>query len=226
MSSFGEHYRVNENYNFELKEGEYDAKISKVELKNSKSGKPMACITFVLENKAMITYYLVDDRSTPEHSSNSDARITRFFDCFNIKRGNFQIKTWINAKGRVKIGLGKANEKGEAYFEVKKLIIKNKPSTPPQQKPTPPRTQSEKKECEDANNRVSQKQYIKENRRPSEAELMKDAKKQGLQVSDDYTWEDFEDYENSEEYSEPESYEEYEGYEEYEQNNQDEEIIY
>lgn len=129
---FGEEYKVNEDYDFSIKPGEYIVLIKKVELKESKSGKPMAVLTLSINGNFKIMYFLVDDRSDIEAYNRTNATLTRFFDCFKIARGNFKTETWLNKKGKVLLDYGKPTSDGNKYLEVKKLIVQtpNAPEVP------------------------------------------------------------------------------------------------
>lgn len=120
---FGEKYKVNEDYDFSIKPGEYIVLIKKVELKESKSGKPMAALTLSINSNFKIMFFLVDDRSDIEAYNRTNATLTRFFDCFKIARGNFKTDTWLNKKGKVLLDYGKPTSDGNKYLEVKKLIV-------------------------------------------------------------------------------------------------------
>lgn len=130
---FGEEYKVNEDYDFSIKPGEYIVLIKKVELKESKSGKPMAVLTLSINGNFKIMFFLVDDRSDIEAYNRTNATLTRFFDCFKIARGNFKTETWLNKKGKVLLDYGKPTSDGNKYLEVKKLIVQTSkaPETPP-----------------------------------------------------------------------------------------------
>lgn len=130
---FGEEYKVNEDYDFSIKPGEYIVLIKKVELKESKSGKPMAVLTLSINGNFKIMFFLVDDRSDIEAYNRTNATLTRFFDCFKIARGNFKTETWLNKKGKVFLDYGKPTSDGNKYLEVKKLIVQTSkaPETPP-----------------------------------------------------------------------------------------------
>jgi len=124
MGAFGQHYKVNVGYTQSLRESDYTCTIVSAKEQVSKSGKPMVAIELSVENNGVIRYFLVDDRSDPLRSMLSDVRITRFFDCFNIRRGLFNFNAWIGKKGLVHIGKGKPDPQGYVYPEVKKLYTK------------------------------------------------------------------------------------------------------
>lgn len=120
---FGDEYQEDEDYKISLKEGTFKATIKEVALKKTQeTGKPMAVILLEVEG-GVINYYLVDDRSSKEASKRSNMNITRFFDCFRIKRNTFDFDKWINKKGTIKIGKTKPNDEGKTFFEVKQLIV-------------------------------------------------------------------------------------------------------
>lgn len=124
MGRFGQHYKVNVGYIQNMKEGDYNCVILSAKEQESKTGKPMVAIELNVANNGLIRYFLVDDRSDPRKSMLSDVRITRFFDCFDIRRGLFNFNAWIGKKGLVHIGEGKPDKQGYIYLEVKKLYTK------------------------------------------------------------------------------------------------------
>ncbi len=129
MQRFGNGYQIDEGYSTDIKPGEYESKIIKAKESTTKTGNPMIEIRLQLQNSGFINYFLVDDRSTKEKAMFTNQRITKFFDCFRIQRGDFNINHWVGAKGRVKVGFGKPTPTGVVYSEVKNLLI------PPKQSP-------------------------------------------------------------------------------------------
>jgi|GEM_PF-1287009 len=121
--TFGQNYKIDEGYFVEIKPGEYIASIASITERQTRNGKPMLEIKLRLENGGLISYYLVDDQSDDEASMRSNQRITKFFDCFRIKRGNFNTKQWQGAKGRVKLDYGKPSNDGSVFIEVKNLLL-------------------------------------------------------------------------------------------------------
>ena len=85
MGRFGQHYKVNVGYIQNMEEGDYNCVIFSAKEQESKSGKPMVAIELNVANNGLIRYFLVDDRSDALKSMLSDVRITRFFDCFDIR---------------------------------------------------------------------------------------------------------------------------------------------
>ena len=128
--TFGQNYKIDEGYFVEVKPGEYMAKIASITERQSKSGKPMLELKLRLENGGLVSYFLVDDQSNAEACIRTNQRITKFFDCFRIKRGNFNIRQWQGAKGRVKLDYGRPSNDGSVYIEVKNLILPSKEATP------------------------------------------------------------------------------------------------
>ncbi len=124
--TFGQNYKIDEGYFVEVKPGEYMAKIASITERQSKSGKPMLELKLRLENGGLVSYFLVDDQSDAEACIRTNQRITKFFDCFRIKRGNFNIRQWQGAKGRVKLDYGRPSNDGSVYIEVKNLILPSK----------------------------------------------------------------------------------------------------
>ena len=124
MGRFGQYYKVNVGYIQNMEEGDYNCVIFSAKEQESKTGKPMVAIELSVEDNGLIRYFLVDDRSDPLKSMLSDIRITRFFDCFDIRRGLFNFNAWIGKKGLVHIGQGKPDKQGYIYLEVKKLYTK------------------------------------------------------------------------------------------------------
>ena len=121
--TFGQNYKIDEGYFVEVKPGEYTASIASITERQTRNGKPMLEIKLRLENGGLISYYLVDDQSDDEASMRSNQRITKFFDCFRIKRGNFNTKQWQGARGRVKLDYGKPSNDGSVFIEVKNLLL-------------------------------------------------------------------------------------------------------
>ncbi len=124
--AFGEHFRIDENYGgSNFKAGEWDCTIVKAEEKTSQSGNEMVVLDFDIPEQGQLKYYLVDDKSSEEAWIRTNQNITRFFDCFNIQRGNFRISSWIGARGKIAIDKGEPTSSGKQYFEVKRLIVEN-----------------------------------------------------------------------------------------------------
>lgn len=126
---FGKGYRVNSGYGGKLSTGDYFVTIKNVTLEKTRNGHPMAKIIMdVHDTGNTIAYYLTDNRSNEKNIEWSNKRLTKFFDCFSIERGNFRTKTWIGHKGRVHIGKTEEREDGRSWFEIKYLIVTDRDS--------------------------------------------------------------------------------------------------
>lgn len=122
---FGNGYEINTSYGGKISTGDYSVTIIEVVLAKTKSGHPMAKIKMDVEDSGShIFYYLVDNRSNEKNIEWTNKRLTKFFDCFNINRGNFKTNTWLGRKGLVHIGKTQEREDGKSWFEIKYLIVK------------------------------------------------------------------------------------------------------
>jgi hypothetical protein len=100
-----------------FEEGEYLMKIIKVEEAVSKSGNDMFAFKLITAKSPIeFKYWLVKN----EHFNKN---ATRFFDCFGIRRGDFNINNWVGKKGKGFIAKGQPNDEGKSYFEIKYLIV-------------------------------------------------------------------------------------------------------
>ena len=121
---FGNDYTINTAYGGKISPGDFEVTITEVVLEKTKSGHPMAKIKMdVQDTGSHIFYYLVDNRSNDKNIEWSNKRLTKFFDCFCIQRGNFKTNTWIGHKGMVHIGKTKEREDGKSWFEIQYLIV-------------------------------------------------------------------------------------------------------
>lgn len=118
-------YTVDENYfNNNFKVGEWECEITKAEERMSKKSNPMLVLSFMIAEQGTLYYYIVDDVSSEDAWRRRNQNLTRFFDCFSIKRGNFDYNSWIGKRGIIKIDKRAPNENGEQKgFEVKALIV-------------------------------------------------------------------------------------------------------
>lgn len=133
---FGSNYEVDTSYGGKLSTGDYIVVIKDVTLERTKNGHPMAKIILdVHDTGGRITYYLVDNRSNEKNIEWSNRRLTKFFDCFSIERGNFKTNTWIGHSGEVHIDKAEEREDGKSWFEIKYLIVKKRNTV--QNKDTP-----------------------------------------------------------------------------------------
>lgn len=119
-------YQVDENYGSGFKEGEFYGVIKEVVQKQSFKGNDMLVVTVEIEGQGSLRYFLVDDVSSEEAYIRRNQNLTRFFDCFKIRRGNFDTRQWIGARGLVRIAKGEPNENGRQYFEIKSLLVEQR----------------------------------------------------------------------------------------------------
>lgn len=106
----------------------------------------MAVITLAIkESPIEFRYWIVENEFFNKN-------MTKFFDCFKIRRGDFDMSHWIGKYGYVHIAKGKPNENGMSFLEIKALVIPqgqppHEERYPAEQKkpyarPTPERKQS------------------------------------------------------------------------------------
>ncbi len=123
--SFGSFYQEADYNTTAFKEGRFDCILISAELKMSSTKKEMVEMEFSIPNQGKLKYWLVDDQSSQEAHDRTNANMTRFFDCFKIRRGNFNINQWVGKKGIIEIAKGSPNADGKVFFEIKKLIVNN-----------------------------------------------------------------------------------------------------
>lgn len=125
---FGQYYQEDDDYSASYKTGEAKARITKVEIGYTKSGdKLMATIFLDIAEQGPMRYWLVDDRTSEEASERTNKNMTRFFDCFRIRRGDFNTQGWSGKVGIVFIDKGEPNpETGKQYYEIKRLVVPEK----------------------------------------------------------------------------------------------------
>ncbi len=123
--SFGSSYQEADYNSSMFKAGVWDCTITSASLKMSSTNKEMCEMEFSIPNQGKLRYWLVDDQSSQEAHDRTNANMTRFFDCFKIRHGNFSINQWVGRKGKIEIAQGKPNSEGKQYFEIKKLIVEN-----------------------------------------------------------------------------------------------------
>lgn len=128
MDEFKEGYRE-EDYDI-LPPGVYRVRIKNVTKGESKtSGLPMLTIEVVPETDradgdeggagetpVTLKYYIVKNEYYNKN-------MTKFFDCFNIRRDDFEYTNWAGKTGKAYIG---KPESGKQYHEIKNLIVEGK----------------------------------------------------------------------------------------------------
>lgn len=114
----GQYYQEEEYGAATLPEGDYCAKIVGAKEGTAKtSGNPMAIITLAIKESSIeFKYWIVENEYF-------NRNMTKFFDCFKIRRGEFDMNRWVGKYGYVHIAKGKPNEHGLSYLEVKSLVI-------------------------------------------------------------------------------------------------------
>ena len=120
MSNFGSGYQPADytSGGVDIVEDDYKLKIVKVDETTSKKGQPMLVVELAIA-QASITFrhYIVENEYF-------DGNMTKFFDCFNIQRGNFQLSSWAGKYGKGHISKGKPRESdGKSFWEVEYLIV-------------------------------------------------------------------------------------------------------
>jgi hypothetical protein len=139
MTSFGSNYHPADYQSggIDLVEDDYKVRIEKVEETQSKKGQPMLIVELAIA-QASITFrhYIVENEYF-------DGNMTKFFDCFGIPRGNFELERWKGRVGKAHIAKGKPRDTdGKSFWEVAYLIAEKQaprlsPAPFPQQPPQP-----------------------------------------------------------------------------------------
>ena len=203
MRAFGVGYQEDDNYFIELKPGDYNCKIVSALEKLSKSKKPMVEIKLLIDGGGKVFYYLVEDRSSVENIQKSNQRLTKFFDCFKIRRGNFNMRQWIGARGRVRLDFGESLSNGKAYIGVKSLLLPSANNTPYMQtsqpkisntpyasKPTASKYEGNEMQNIQPAQEPQRKAYTNEEYYPTNEEIMQEAREAGLYVSEEYDYDE------------------------------------
>lgn len=129
LQDFGRQYKVNTGYGGKLQAGDYMLTIKSVSLARTKNGHPMAKIIMSVQGTgSTLIYYLTDNRSNEKNIEWSNKRLTKFFDCFCIERGNFKTNSWVGHSGMAHIGKTEEREDGRSWYEIKYLIVTEKDS--------------------------------------------------------------------------------------------------
>jgi hypothetical protein len=115
MDEFKEGYEE-ENYEI-LPDGVYQVEITEVTAGTSKSsGLPMLIVEMKPEGPDItLRYYLVKNEYYNKNA-------TKLFDCFGIRRGDFEYGNWKGKKGKAYIGKKEQETNGIRYHEIKNLI--------------------------------------------------------------------------------------------------------
>jgi hypothetical protein len=116
-------YREEEYGGPSIKAGEYRLKIIKAEEKVFRSGNEGVKIELINKEGNAFFYNIVKNEFF-------NLNLTRFYDCFNIRRGNKSLAEWAGHYGWVYLDKGSPDYEGRAYMEIKRLIVK-KDGAPP-----------------------------------------------------------------------------------------------
>ncbi|MDR0402139.1 MAG: DUF669 domain-containing protein [Treponema sp.] len=109
----------------QIEAGEYRLKIIKAEEKTFKSGNEGINIELESREGNRFFYNIIKNEYF-------NLNLTRFYDCFGIRRGNTTPAQWTNHYGLVYIDKGKPNYEGKTFMEIRRLIVKkdDKPDPP------------------------------------------------------------------------------------------------
>jgi hypothetical protein len=106
-----------EDYNVQIEAGEHQLKIVKAEEKVFNSGNEGIKIELINKDKVKFFYHIIKNDFFNQN-------LTRFYDCFKIRRGETNLNQWVGRFGWAYINLGKSNNDGKSYMEIKYLIVK------------------------------------------------------------------------------------------------------
>ena len=132
MTRFGSNYQPADysSGGVDLVEDDYKVRIEKVEETTSKNNLPMLKVYLAIAQADVIFWHFI------EENDRFDGNMTKFFDCFNIPRGNFEYARWVGRTGKAHIAKGKPRESdGKTFWGVAYLIVE-KPAQP-RPSPTP-----------------------------------------------------------------------------------------
>jgi hypothetical protein len=110
-------YYQEEDYNVQIEPGEHQLKIVKAEEKVFNSGNEGLKIELVNKDKVKFFYHIIKNGFFNQN-------LTRFYDCFKIRRGEANLNQWIGRFGWAFIDKGKPNDSGKQFMEIKYLIVK------------------------------------------------------------------------------------------------------
>jgi hypothetical protein len=113
-----------EDYSVQIEPGEHQLKIVKAEEKVFNSGNEGLKIELVNKDKIRFFYHIINNDYFNQN-------LTRFYDCFKIRRGDTNLNQWIGRFGWAFIDKGKPNDNGVSYMEIKRLVVKQPGVTPP-----------------------------------------------------------------------------------------------
>jgi hypothetical protein len=112
-----------EDYDVQIEPGEHKLKIVRAEEKVFNSGNEGIKIELINKDKSKFYYHMIMNEFF-------NRNLTRFYDCFGIRRGNADLDSWVGKYGTAFIDKGKPNDSGKSYMEIKYLVVKQPPSAP------------------------------------------------------------------------------------------------
>jgi hypothetical protein len=113
-----------EDYNVHIEPGEHQLKIVKAEEKLFNSGNEGVKIELINKDKVKFFYHIIKNDYFNQN-------LTRFYDCFKIRRGETNLTQWIGRFGWAYINSGKPNDEGKTFMEIKYLVVKQPGSNAP-----------------------------------------------------------------------------------------------
>ncbi|MDR2049690.1 MAG: hypothetical protein LBP69_09585 [Treponema sp.] len=118
-----------EDYNVRIEPGEHRLKIVKAEEKVFNSGNEGVKIELINKDNVRFFYHIIKNGFFNQN-------LTRFYDCFKIRRGETNLGQWAGRFGWAFVDKGKPNDNGKQFMEIKYLIVK-KPGTGPSASESP-----------------------------------------------------------------------------------------
>jgi hypothetical protein len=106
-----------EDYNVQIEPGEHQLKIVNAEEKIFNSGNEGLKIELVNKDKIKFYYHIIKNDFFNQN-------LTRFYDCFKIRRGETDLGRWIGQFGWAFIDKGRPNDSGKQFMEIKYLVVK------------------------------------------------------------------------------------------------------
>jgi hypothetical protein len=115
-----------EDYNIQIEPGEHQLKIVKAEEKTFNSGNEGLKIELANKDKTRFFYHIIKNDFFNQN-------LTRFYDCFKIRRGETDLDQWIGRFGWAFIDKGKPNDNGRQFMEIRYLIVRQPGANSPAQ---------------------------------------------------------------------------------------------
>jgi hypothetical protein len=114
---FAKNYQP-EDYSAKMIEpGDHPVKIIKIEEKTSQKGNNMLVVHLSVPGASFtMKHFLVEGEYF-------NGNMTKFFDCFGIRRGDFNFVQWVDKVGKAHLEKGEANAEGKSFLEIAYLIV-------------------------------------------------------------------------------------------------------